>query len=111
MAEGMTEPRRLDAATLEPRIHFGGHRERVQALAFSPDGATLATGSQDSNLRLWDVGAAVAGDGRDGGCGAAGRRQRGNAHDLTRADAARGLDPCTIDADLALAAHLLDPPL
>jgi WD40 repeat protein len=40
------------------------HDESVGTLAFSPDGATLATGSLDANLRLWDVGAALAGEAR-----------------------------------------------
>ncbi len=40
------------------------HDNAVATLAFSPDGATLATGSLDANLRLWDVGAAVAGEAR-----------------------------------------------
>jgi WD40 repeat protein len=40
------------------------HDEAVAALAFSPDGATLATGSLDASLRLWDVGAALAGEAR-----------------------------------------------
>jgi WD40 repeat protein len=40
------------------------HDESVGAIAFSPDGATLATGSLDANLRLFDVGAAVAGEAR-----------------------------------------------
>jgi WD40 repeat protein len=40
------------------------HDALVGALAFSPDGSTLATGSVDSTLRLWDVGAALAGQSR-----------------------------------------------
>ena len=40
------------------------HDESVGALAFSPDGATLATGSLDANLRLFDVGAALSGEAR-----------------------------------------------
>jgi WD40 repeat protein len=40
------------------------HDESVGAIAFSPDGATLATGSLDANLRLFDVGAAVSGEAR-----------------------------------------------
>jgi WD40 repeat protein len=40
------------------------HEASVGALAFSPDGSTLATGSMDANLRLWDVGAALAGEAR-----------------------------------------------
>ncbi len=32
-----------------------GHKQRVTALAFSPDGARLATGSIDQGAKLWDL--------------------------------------------------------
>ncbi|MFJ8076754.1 WD40 repeat domain-containing protein [Streptomyces sp. NPDC096176] len=32
-----------------------GHEEAVQAVAFAPDGRTLAGGSRDGTVRLWDV--------------------------------------------------------
>jgi WD40 repeat protein len=34
-----------------------GHRDRVAALAFSPDGKTLASGSWDRTAKLWSVAA------------------------------------------------------
>jgi WD40 repeat protein len=32
-----------------------GHTDSVYAVAFSPDGHTLASGSADQTVRLWDV--------------------------------------------------------
>jgi len=36
---------------------FGGHKEWVYAVATSPDGKLLASGSYDGEVRLWDVAA------------------------------------------------------
>jgi len=33
-----------------------GHSDTVSAIAFSPDGRTLATGSHDKSIKLWDTG-------------------------------------------------------
>jgi WD40 repeat protein len=36
------------------------HRDVVRALAFSPDGRTLASGGDDRNLILWELGTGKA---------------------------------------------------
>ena len=36
---------------------LAGHTNWVRSVAFSPDGATLASGSGDNSVRLWSVAA------------------------------------------------------
>ncbi|HEY9284728.1 MAG TPA: WD40 repeat domain-containing protein, partial [Pyrinomonadaceae bacterium] len=44
-----------DAETGEPKLTLEGHEKGVLALAFSPDGRTLLSGSYDDTARLWDA--------------------------------------------------------
>ena len=39
----------------EPVARLPGHTSYIWSLAFSPDGATLASGSGDFTVRLWDT--------------------------------------------------------
>jgi WD40 repeat protein len=45
----------IDPATGKETRRLVGHRNRVGALAFSPDGSTLASGGDEGLIRLWDV--------------------------------------------------------
>ena len=44
-----------DAQTYEALTLFTGHTDIVSSAAYSPDGTTLASGSWDNTIRLWNT--------------------------------------------------------
>ncbi|XP_061419102.1 LOW QUALITY PROTEIN: WD repeat-containing protein 3 [Lethenteron reissneri] len=47
--------RLLSLITGEKRVTFTGHRTAITALAYHPDGTRLVSGSQDTDVIVWDV--------------------------------------------------------
>jgi WD40 repeat protein len=45
----------LETASMRLRKEFTGHLAHINALAFSPDGRYLATGSADTTVLIWDI--------------------------------------------------------
>ncbi|WP_116210840.1 WD40 repeat domain-containing serine/threonine protein kinase [Streptomyces olivoreticuli] len=44
-----------DPDPAKPVTRLSGHTSEIECLAFAPDGKTLASGSYDNTVRLWDV--------------------------------------------------------
>jgi WD40 repeat protein len=54
------ETKLWDAASRQQVVSFLAHQNVVNCVAFSPDGGTLATGSDDRSVKLWSVATLLA---------------------------------------------------
>ena len=44
-----------DLMTRKVKMELGGHKKSVKSISFSPDGKTMASGSYDRTIRLWNL--------------------------------------------------------
>ncbi|HEV3259110.1 MAG TPA: hypothetical protein VG013_19715 [Gemmataceae bacterium] len=51
----VAKPHALSAQEPKERAHLGGHTAVVTSVALTADGTTLASGSYDATIKLWDL--------------------------------------------------------
>src|SRR6266516_2587546 len=51
----VTPAQTVPTAVARPKATLAGHSKNIVAIAFSPDGGTAATGSEDGIVHLWST--------------------------------------------------------